>query len=131
MHKLFLFDPHINISYNTVTDILYADWTGNQTKESVIDGCEKILYYLQKEKCKKVLNDNTRVSSIWSDAAEWVAVDWFPRMHQAGCSFFAWVYSPNTYSRLSTDATLSFNIRDVMAITFDSFENAESWLKAV
>ncbi|MFD3001359.1 hypothetical protein ACFS7Z_13375 [Pontibacter toksunensis] len=124
-------EPHITISYDVVEDVLYADWTGDQTKESVMDGCDKMLYYLKLHHCKKVLNDNSRVTSIWDDASEWVAVDWFPRMHKAGCRHFAWVYSPNQYSRLSADKSLGYGIRGVIATTFDSKETALAWLRVM
>ena len=84
--KILTKEPHITLGYDVLNDILLADWTGNQTKESVMDGCERMLTYLKMYRISKVLNDNTNVTSIWDDAAEWVAVDWFPRMHQAGCS---------------------------------------------
>lgn len=124
-------EPHITISYDIVEDILYADWTGDQTKQSVKDGCEKMLHYLKQHYCRMVLNDNTHVTSIWDDASEWVAVDWFPRMHKSGCKLFAWVYSPNVYSKLSADKTLHYGVRGVIATTFDSRDTAFAWLKAM
>lgn len=123
--------PHITISYNLLDDVLYADWTGDQTEESVKDGCESILYYLQQYRCSKVLNDNTHVTSIWVDASEWVAVDWFPRMYEAGCRLFAWVYSPNVFSQLSAEKTLQYGIKGVIATNFQSTENAAAWLRAL
>lgn len=127
--RILVLEPHITIHYNALDDILYADWTGEQTKDSVVDGCEKILHYLNHYKSIKVLNDNTHVTSIWSEASEWVAADWFPRMNNAGCKFFAWVYSPNIYSKLSADETLKYGIRDVITITFQHKDTAEAWLK--
>lgn len=129
--RILSFDPHITIHYNAVDEILYADWTGDQNKESVQDGCEKMLQYLSMYKCSKVLNDNTNVTSIWSDASAWVATDWFPRMAAAGCKFFAWVYSPNIYSKLSTDEVLKFGTRNVITITFQSKDTAAAWLKVM
>lgn len=123
-------EQHITITYDVLDDILYADWTGEQTKESVMDGCERILYHLRQHRCSKVLNDNTQVTSIWSDASEWVAQDWFPRMHEAGCSFFAWVYSPNVYSKLSADLTLRYGVKGVVTTTFQEVGTAKAWLKA-
>ncbi|MBW7466354.1 hypothetical protein ABID22_000776 [Pontibacter aydingkolensis] len=125
--RILLKKLHITIGY----DILMVDWTGDQTKESVMDGCERMLFYLNTYKVSKVLNDNTHVTSIWDDASKWVAVDWFPRMHLAGCRLFAWVYSPNLYSKLSTDKSLSYGIKGVIATTFDSKETAMAWLIAM
>ncbi|MCC9138995.1 hypothetical protein ACFSKU_10810 [Pontibacter silvestris] len=124
-------EPHITIRYDVIEDILYANWTGEQTGGSVMDGCERILHYLQLHRCSKVLNDNTNVTGMWSDASEWVAVEWFPGMHQAGCRLFAWVLSPNLYSKLSADLTLSYGINGVIATTFESKDTAKAWLKAM
>ncbi|MCC9138042.1 hypothetical protein ACFSKU_03660 [Pontibacter silvestris] len=126
-------EPHITVSYNVVEDVLFADWTGDQARESVMDGCERILHlhYLKQHHCKMVLNDNSHVTSIWDDASEWVAVDWLPRMYKAGCRLFAWVYSPNQYSRLSADKALSYGAEGIMATTFDSKQTALAWLRAM
>lgn len=124
-------EKHIIIEYDVLEDILYANWTGDQTKESVLDGCERILHHLRQNHCQKVLNDNTNVTSIWDEASEWVAVDWFPRMHEAGCQLFAWVYSPNMYSKLSADKTLSYDVRGVIATTFESKDTAIAWLRVM
>ncbi|MDX5346206.1 MAG: hypothetical protein LPJ89_10690 [Hymenobacteraceae bacterium] len=128
--KILVLDSYITIKYDNVGDWLYADWHGDQTEQSVMDGCEMMLHYLKQERCCKVLNDNTNVTSIWLDASKWVGEDWFPRMNDAGLKYFAWVYSPNVYSRLSTDESLKYGGKSV-AITFESIETARQWLKSV
>ena len=129
--RILALEPHITIHYNAIDDILYSDWTGDQTKESVQDGCEKMLHFLKLYKSAKVLNDNTHVTSIWSEASDWVATDWFPRMSAAGCKFFAWVYSPNIYSKLSADEALKFGTRNIITITFQDKDTAAAWLKVM
>lgn len=124
-------EQHITIVYDLVDDILYADWTGDQTIESVMDGCERILFHLKQQQCSRVLNDNTNVTSIWADASEWVALDWFPRMHQAGCKLFAWVFSPNIYSHLSAEKTLQYGVKGVIATNFQNMQTAKAWLQAL
>jgi hypothetical protein len=128
--KILSYEPSITIKYCFDFGGLYVDWTGDQTKESVMRGCELMLHFVKEEKCRKVLNDNTHVTSIWSDASEWVAQDWFPRMHAAGLDFFAWVYSPNIYSKLSTDKALAYSTK-TLVITFSSVPAAAEWLQAV
>ncbi|SHJ68064.1 hypothetical protein SAMN02745146_3683 [Hymenobacter daecheongensis DSM 21074] len=118
----------ICIGYDYLNDWLYADWTGDQTLESVQAGCEQMLLLMARERCHKVLNDNTRVTSMWSDAAEWGGTVWFPAMAAAGLQYFAWIYSPNVYSRLSTDLTLRHTTEPVIA-TFDEIETAKAWLR--
>lgn len=121
-------DSTIAIHYDYEHEWLYADWTGNQSLESVQAGCLQLLELLRTERCTKVLNDNTRVTSMWSDASEWVGATWFPLMAEAGLEYFAWVYSPNVYSRLSADLSLQHTTR-LIVLAFDSPELATSWLR--
>ena len=129
--RILALEPHISIHYNALDDIMYADWTGEQTRESVIDGCEKIVQYIKQYKCSKLLNDNTHVTSIWSDGADWVAAEWFHMLNDAGCKLLAWVYSPNIYSKLSADEALKYGTKTVITLTFQSKETAASWLKVM
>ena len=121
--------PHITISYDHLNEWLLADWHGNQDLASVQQGGQEMLRLLQQQRSHKVLNDNTLVTSMWSEAAEWAGKDWFPAMTAAGLQYFAWVYSPNLYSRLSTDLTLQFTVGNPVVATFDDMETAKAWLK--
>ncbi|KAA3436207.1 hypothetical protein [Rufibacter hautae] len=124
-------DTYISITYDQKQQYINADWIGFQTKQSVQDGCERILEAMAEFHCYKVLNDNTHVEGIWSSAAEWVGSDWFPRMRQAGMVSFAWVYSPSMFSRLSTDKSLRFTYDTTGIEVFDSIGEAQRWLAAI
>lgn len=127
MHLL-LDTPSISISYDYTNSWLYANWKGDQTLESVQWGALEMLRLLRDQRNHKVLNDNRLVTSIWSDASEWGGKIWFPMMADAGLQYFAWVYSPHLYSRLSTDLTLRYTTSPIVA-TFDSIETAANWLR--
>lgn len=120
--------PNITISYNHLEEWLLADWHGNQDLASVQHGGHEMLRLMQAQRCHKILNDNTHVTSMWSEAAEWAGKVWFPLMAEAGLTHFAWVYSGNLYSRLSTDLTLQFTGISPLVSTFDDFETAKAWL---
>jgi len=122
-------DPHVTISYDHSNDWLYVNWHGDQDFASVQQGGSDILRLLRQQRCHKVLNDNALVTSMWSDAAEWAGKEWFPAMTAVGLQYFAWVYSPNLYSRLSTDLTLQFAVGNPIVATFDDIETAQAWLK--
>lgn len=124
-------ESHITIAYDHTNDWVYADWHGDQDLATVQQGALDILRFLKLQRCHKVLNDNTRVTSMWSEAAEWGGKEWFPAMTAAGLKYFAWVYSPNIYSRLSTDLTLQFAANDAVVATFDDLETAKAWLTQV
>ncbi|MBF9236335.1 hypothetical protein I2I05_02900 [Hymenobacter sp. BT683] len=122
-------NPHVTISYDHLNEWIYADWHGNQDLASVQHGCREMLRFMVECRSSKVLNDNTRVTSMWSEAAEWGGTEWFPAMTDAGLKFFAWIYSPNVYSRLSTDLTLQFTPDAPVVGTFDDIATAQAWLK--
>lgn len=123
-------DSSITISYDYQHEWLYADWTGDQSLDSVQTGCLRLLEYVRTEQCSKVLNNNTAVTSMWSDASEWVGATWFPMMADAGLEYFAWVYSPNVYSRLSADLSMQQQpTTRPIVLAFDSQEMAVSWLR--
>ncbi|MGV3503015.1 MAG: hypothetical protein ACO1O1_04870 [Adhaeribacter sp.] len=132
MHAQVLYrDSHITIQYDVLDDYLSAIWTGEQTREGIMEGCELILKHLEQQHSHKVLNDNTQVKGMWADTADWVASDWLPRMAQAGCQFFAHVYSPDIYSRLSADKAFETPVKDLIVTTFQEKGPAQSWLKAM
>ena len=121
-------EPHITIGYDHLNEWLVAEWHGDQDLASVQHGALEMMRLMQLQRCHKVLNDNTNVTNMWSEAAEWGGKVWFPAMSAAGLQYFAWVYSPNLYSRLSTDLTLQFTEGNPVVATFDDPETAKAWL---
>ena len=126
--QILLEEAHITISYDHLNEWMYAEWHGNQDLTSVQHGALELLRLMQLQRCHKVLNDNALVTSMWSEAAEWGGQVWFPAMMEAGLQYFAWIYSANLYSRLSTDLTLQFTVGNPVVATFDDIETAKAWL---
>ncbi len=129
--QLLLDEPHVAISYDHVNEWLYADWRGCQTMRTGQQGGRDMLHLLGQQRCAKVLNDNRHVTGTWSEAAEWVGKDWFPAMLAAGLRHFAWVYSPDMYSSLSTDLSLQFTSGSAVVVTFSDVALARAWLAQV
>jgi hypothetical protein len=121
-------DSAITIAYDYTKEWLHVTWHARQDGNTVRAGALKMLDYVREERCSKVLNDNREVATLWLDAAEWGGREWFPQMQAAGCQYFAWVYSPHIYSRLSTDMTLQHNLAGLIVLTFDDIETASAWL---
>lgn len=121
----------IRISHDPATSILYVDWKGYQSEDSVKQGCREILASMVRHSCYLVLNDNTHVRGIWTFAAHWVGAEWFPKMKSAGLKKFAWIYSPAKLSQVSTDESLShLPNSDIPIRTFFDFEEGLAWLSA-
>jgi hypothetical protein len=128
--RLLFESEDIIIYYDYSNEWLHVEWQKNQDMASVQAGAGKMLECMRQEQCHKVLNDNSLVETMWSDASEWGGKVWLPAMAEAGLQYFAWVYSPNLYSRLSTDLTLQHAPAvGPIVFTFDNIDTASAWLR--
>ena len=121
-------DPTIKIALSTDQECLNVDWIGFQSLETVKRGCLKILSLLEINSVNKVVNDNSHVLGTWSEAAEWVGMDWFPMMEKAGLKYFAWVYSPSAFSLLSAQKSIDVAVGGITTQFFTDTTSAEAWI---
>lgn len=121
--------PTLTISYDFANDWLYMDWHGPLDDESVMAGALKLLELLKQQNCRKVLNDNTHITGLWADAAKWGSDVFFPMLYEAGCRYFAWVYSPERYSQLSAQLAVVHTTAGITIMTFHNRDSAAEWLQ--
>lgn len=131
--KQILFDSSfITIKYDEANNWIYTNWKGVQTIDTIKQGCEQILLAIKSKGCHKVLNDNTNVKGTWTHAREWVADHWFPRVIKAGLRELAYVYSPDVFSKFSTDSLLKrTDTNSFKSATFNSLEEGANWLRSI
>lgn len=120
--------PTLTISYDYANDWLYLDWYGTLDDESVMAGALKLLELLKQQSCNKVLNDNTRITGLWADAAKWGSDVFFPMLYEAGCRYFSWVYSPERYSQLSAQLAVEHTTAGITILAFQNRDTAAEWL---
>lgn len=123
--------PTLTISYNYTDEWLYLDWHGKLDDATVMDGAIKVLELLEQEQCAKVLNDNTRVSGLWADAAKWGSDIFFPQLYAAGCRYFSWVHSPERYSQLSAELAVQQTTAGIIFMSFENLTPAAEWLRSM
>jgi hypothetical protein len=130
--RTFFHEDYITIDYDIANHVIYANWKGYQTEGFIKKGCEKILEAMVQFKCSRILNDNTNVIGIWTPAAPWVAVEWFPRMVDRGLKHFAWINSPSILSQVSANEALKLmpSIKVKVIRTFDDVTSGMEWLKS-
>lgn len=121
-------DSFITIDYNAEQHWLEVDWTGFQDLASVQRGCLLMLDYLRRHQCSRVINDNTRVQGNWSEAVDWVGNTWFPMMEQAGLRYFAHIFSPSTFSRLSAQKSIDIMAGIITTQYFTDYQLAREWI---
>ncbi len=126
--RLLYTSEHIDIHHEESGGWLYANWKGYQSVDMVKAGCEEILLQLAALRVSKVLNDNSNVTGIWVGAAYWIAINWFPRMREAGLRHFAWVQSPSRLSQVSATTTVEHSPPGT-AVLFNDITAAEEWLR--
>lgn len=118
-------EQNLEISYDPVHKFLYCNWVGFQNKALVTAGGAVMLRLLKEKECCKILNDNRLVTGPWQEAADWTSQVWFPSMIDAGLTYFAWIFSPNIFAKLS--AIKAMPATDVVT-SFDNYDEALAWL---
>jgi len=124
-------NEHITIIQDSINEWLEVDWTGFQTVENVKAGGMKMLEMLSASGFHKVMNDNTNVLGTWSEASDWAGQEWFPMMEKAGLRYFAWVYSPSAFSRLSAEKAVDVKVGDTVVQFFTDTNEAKNWLRSL
>jgi PAS domain S-box-containing protein len=124
-------EPGLEIKYSKSQKYVFVKWSGFHSLHSIKTGCLKLLNSVSEKKAKYILNNNEDVIGTWSEAADWVAAEYFPMLQQTGVTHVAWVYSPSTFSRLSADMTIA-NIKTAIIVrTFDDVDTAKKWLTEI
>src|SRR5688572_5720610 len=97
-NRLLYKEPNLDIEYNVLTDIIIANWHGEQSEETIMNGYEIILQKIKDHYAKALLDNHSEISGLWAGASEWVARQWFPRARQIGLKFIATIFSERKFS---------------------------------
>ncbi|MGB3180650.1 MAG: hypothetical protein WBB45_04635 [Cyclobacteriaceae bacterium] len=116
---------NIEINYSKEGNFLYCNWLGFQNKQSIMESGAKILEILKSKNITRILNDNTKVTGPWQEAAEWTSTVWFPQMVEAGLEKFAWIFSTNIFAELSAKKAMPES--DIIK-SFNNLHDAKVWL---
>lgn len=125
--EYFYDSPSLSIAYDPAHEWLYVEWKGVHSAASAKTGGELILRYLQDRPCRKMLNDNSQVTSDWEAGARWVGSQYYKHLAEQGIQFVAWVCPPHWSARKSMDTAMQFVTRP-MVILFDDIASAYTWL---
>jgi PAS domain S-box-containing protein len=123
-------DDSITLFYNEAKQRLDVDWTGFQDLESVQNGGMLMLNMLKANEVHEIINDNTHVLGTWSDASDWAGTEWLPMMEKAGLKYFAWIYSPSAFSKLSAQKSVDVSVGNITIQFFTDYALAEEWMSS-
>jgi hypothetical protein len=121
--------PLLRQRYYPHEQLLYVQWYGNLTAETVVAGARAVLETQQKLPCLAVLNDKQTSTGDWMEAMEWLEFEWLPQAHELGLRAFAYVFAPDLNNQL---ASLDFvnRAKQMLAVqVFYDTETALAWLR--
>ena len=72
------------VEHKVLASYLYAIWARDQTPAIIAAEYERILLYLQRERCQRLLDNHEAIHGYWADSADWLSQDWYPRARQDG-----------------------------------------------
>ncbi len=118
----------LTIEYEADNNLLYNNWLGYQTADSIMKGANTTLELMTQTRCPYLLNDNTNITGPWDHAVAWIAEDWTPRAIAVGLTHFAHVVSPESFAALSAEA-MAASVGDSFRMRiFGSVQDARQWL---
>jgi hypothetical protein len=111
--------------------ILYAQWFGVQSVETVKEGGYKLLDIIKETPYTKLLNCNKNVVGSWDMALEWAENTWTPSMREAGLRYLAQIVPTSIYATLTIETLIQRIDKEFEIRIFEDVEEAEAWLRSV
>ena len=126
-HRVLLVSDHLVLEYDALANYLHAIWGREQTLATIQAGYEQIISALQREHCHRLLDNHRAIHGIWTDLADWVSQDWYPRAQRAGLEVHAIVFATDYFGRRSTEEAL----KRVAGGAIAGFEDVDTALRAL
>ena len=87
--------------------MLDARWVAAQTLATTCTGYGQLRAELPALHCQRLLNDRRNSHLLWDELAEWMATDWYPRVHRAGLRHHAVVFANDFFGHRTTKVVLA------------------------
>ena len=116
------------VTKETDTPWIYVQLVGKVDLNTLKKTILKYTNVITKYGCPYILSDNRVSKSNWFEINHWIEYKWAPIAIKAGLQYIAHVNAPMPTSQL-TAQDLASRILGLEFKSFDSMEDAESWLK--
>ncbi|MFT6971092.1 MAG: hypothetical protein ACJAXX_001660 [Roseivirga sp.] len=131
MNKQIIKDAKDHIFYEAEIDQkmgwIYINWVGDVSLDDVKRGSEAFLDLLAISKAKKLLNDNSLLTSNFLEINDWIEKNIIPKAVDLGLHYFAHILSPKFIARFS-GVDLGLRVKPIEFQAFKSRDKAEKWL---
>ncbi|SHL47346.1 hypothetical protein [Hymenobacter psychrotolerans] len=121
--------PLLRLLYYTAESLLYAQWFGNLTAESVVAGARAALVAQQQLQPALLLNDKSVATGDWTESMDWLEVEWLPLTLRHGLRAFAYVFAPDMLNQPSALDFAARVSRQLSIQLFYDLDTALTWLR--
>ncbi|MFD2247440.1 hypothetical protein [Pontibacter ruber] len=101
-------------------------YTTNQQIEQVTNWIEEQARFMP---CTSIMNDCSKIISVWADSLQWFSRNWMPKMQGIGVTNFIHVAKPNTFGDKIGKSLRSILDSQVRFHTFGNKKEAMEWLE--
>lgn len=128
-----VFDTHgvllLRQVYYPKEQLLYVQWFGNLTAETVVMAAQAVLETQNKLPVTLLLNDKQASTGDWTEAMEWLEFEWLPQAHATGLRAFAYVFSPELHNHLASQDFVNRASQFLSIQVFYDNSTAYNWLR--
>ncbi|AFM06264.1 hypothetical protein Fleli_3962 [Bernardetia litoralis DSM 6794] len=89
---------------------------------------EKIIIFLKEKNTTKLIVDLTYRQTYTDEDQNWIDKDWFPRVLQAGLTYFGYIMPNDLFMQLSADELLVKQKGSVNIVPFGDVNKAIEWM---
>jgi len=120
-----------NAYYDTNLDCIKVKFAGQPTLAEFKAIAIPMIDLLKKHGTQKIINDTSELEINAIENQEWAQNEWFPKAHQAGLQYFAFVVSSNIFGEVSAKQTneKAEEEGNIAIQYFETTEEAESWIQ--
>lgn len=122
--------PSFTIEYDPALRCLCTTWRGTHDPVATLMRCNQLLDYARHTQARWVLNDSSQSLDGWQEVAQWLGLNYFPRLADAGIRAVAWVNARDWPARAHMAQMLHL-VEQPLLDTFDDVEAAYGWLQTL
>ena len=128
-----LFDePFCKIYFHHTIQAVHLDWHGQATTQQFQEACEFSLNLLVARKARKMIADNSKVSTVSEENQYWLIENWFPRAIEEGFQYSAVILSNKEIVKSALQLIVSkISTNHVIVNNFYELDQAKKWLEKV
>ena len=124
-------NPICTVRFDRSVPCIRVTWKGYATSAQIRHVHEEILGLLKRYGVGKILGDDTVMPIIHAEDQRWIAEEWMPRALAVGLRAAATKRPLQYFGKVSIDRIQSEAPSGLEIQSFDSIEDACSWLKSV